>query len=130
MFSMILSDTSSLTYFVNSTLASACFEIMAHNSQAGATAPSCQTLTKWKKAVFGLSKEAFAAVGEVYNSRDTRIDVSAVSLNFLLRKAFIDMRDEPNAQALAVHIIARYGICRVASSYTLRKSWFDGHATK
>lgn len=86
--------------------------------RAGTTPPTVQTLAKWKKAVFGLSTEAFSAVGEVYNSREKGIDASAVSLNFLTKKNFIDLKETATAQALAVHMIARCDSAALRPTYT------------
>lgn len=76
--------------------------------QASLNSPSIQTLTKWKKAVFAVSEEAFEALGEVYNMRDEKVDPSAISLNFLTKREFIELRKKPPAQLLAIYIMARY----------------------
>lgn len=69
--------------------------------------PSEQAMRHWKKAVGGLSEEAFEAIQEVSQSLEAGIDASAVSQSILLKPSFIDLKTNPRQQALVVHTIAR-----------------------
>lgn len=76
-------------------------------SKLGMVPPSEQAMRHWKRAVGGLSEEAFDAVQDVSQSLEAGIEASAISQSILLKPQFIDLKDTPRQQALIVHIVAR-----------------------
>ena len=76
-------------------------------AQAGTTPPSDQTTRKWKKAIDGLSEDAFAAIREVTQDGDSSADSSALTLEFLIKQPFNGMKERAREQAFVIHILAR-----------------------
>ena len=75
----------------------------------GTASFTVQSLRTWKKALGGLSQEAFAAIRDVHNSDEKAIATSSLSLKTISRPAFLNLREKPSKQALVIHNIVRCG---------------------
>ena len=77
-------------------------------AQTGATPPSDQALRAWKKALGGLSPEAFAAMKELFHGECKDVENQYITQALLLNKTFINLKETPRIQALALHHFGRY----------------------
>lgn len=76
--------------------------------QIGIECPKNTTLRSWKGAVSALSAPAFAAIKEVCEEITTStVDPGAVSLAYLTRKEFAEMKKTPTKQRLCILLLVR-----------------------
>ena len=84
--------------------------LVAVSLQVRTSVPSVQSLRSWKKALGGLSQEAFSAIRDVFQSEEKSVDARALSLNILTTQAFMNLNSASacTQQSFVVHIIVRY----------------------
>ena len=75
--------------------------------QTGTFTPTNQILTSWKKLVLSLSSEAMAALKELSESDDKKIDISSLSKTNLESHFVSNLLEQPQEQAYFIHILAR-----------------------
>ncbi|CAM9456598.1 unnamed protein product, partial [Ascophyllum nodosum] len=84
--------------------------LVAVSLQVRTSVPSVQSLRSWKKALGGLSQEAFSAIRDVFQSEEKSVDARALSLNILTTQAFMNLNSASacTQQSFVVHIIVRF----------------------